>query len=226
MGEYLAHLPRQEELLESLRWHPLVVSRVIRERLARLLFMLKLAVPAVVFHRSWVAAKEEWPNGHQDGAGIRTGDRFDSLEDFSAWVHRLTMSEDPLMLLEGVQVTTSRFWIVEQETYLGAIELRHVLTPVMFEAIGHIGYSVRPSARGRGIASWALNAILPHARNVGLSRVLLTCDDKNQPSARTIEKNGGILEDIRATELGIKRRYWIDLQGYPCAESPEEASGL
>ena len=28
---------------------------------------------------------------------------------------------------------------------------------------------------------------------------------------RTIEKNGGVLEDVRATELGLTRRYWISL---------------
>lgn len=74
----------------------------------------------------------------------------------------------------------------------------------------------RPSARGRGIASWALRATLPHARSMGLTQVLLTCDEQNLPSARTIEKNGGVLEDVRNIELGLKRRYWIDLSGNRC----------
>ncbi|WP_207797265.1 GNAT family N-acetyltransferase [Arthrobacter glacialis] len=189
-----------------------------------LCFMLKLADPAVTFHRSWVEAKGEWPDGHQDGSGIRPGDRFETTKDFEAWIKRLTMPADPAMLFSGVQVNTSRFWIVEHETYLGAIELRHVLTPIMLEAVGHIGYNIRPTARGRGIATWALKAILPHARSMGLTRVLLTCDEQNLPSARTIEKNGGVLEDIRSTEIGVKRRYWIDLSGYPCDQAGEESS--
>lgn len=187
-------------------------------------FMPKLADPSVTFHKSWLDAKREWPHGHQNGSGIRPGDRFETTEDFETWIKRLSWPADPAMLLSGVQVTASRFWIVENENYLGAIELRHVLTPFMLEAVGHIGYNVRPTARGRGIATWALKAILPHARSIGLARVLLTCDEQNLPSARTIETNGGVLEDVRSTELGVKRRYWIDLSGYPCDQADEESS--
>jgi predicted acetyltransferase len=41
--------------------------------------------------------------------------------------------------------------------------------------------------------------------------VLLTCDEHNVASSRTIENNGGVLEDVRDTALGRKRRYWIEL---------------
>ena len=34
----------------------------------------------------------------------------------------------------------------------------------------------------------------------------MTCDDDNVPSARTIERNGGVFEDTR----NGKRRYWIE----------------
>ncbi|MGO4760434.1 GNAT family N-acetyltransferase, partial [Streptomyces sp. 2MCAF27] len=60
-------------------------------------------------------------------------------------------------------------------------------------------------------ASWALGAVLLKAPALGLDRVLLTCDDGNVGSARTIESNGGVLEDVRSTETGVKRRYWITL---------------
>jgi len=41
--------------------------------------------------------------------------------------------------------------------------------------------------------------------------VLITCDDDNVASAGTIERNGGVLEDVRETEDGPKRRYWVSL---------------
>jgi len=47
--------------------------------------------------------------------------------------------------------------------------------------------------------------------SIPLERVLVTCDDGNVASARTIEKAGGVLEDVRDTELGHTRRYWITL---------------
>ena len=103
------------------------------------------------------------------------------------------------------------WWITENDTYLGAITLRHALSEILLRGAGHIGYGIRPSARRRGLATWALAAVLPEARALGLDRVLVACDVGNVASARTIEKCGGLLEDVRDTELGRTRRYWITL---------------
>jgi predicted acetyltransferase len=46
----------------------------------------------------------------------------------------------------------------------------------------------------------------------GLHRILVTCDDDNIGSIRTIEKNGGILENVvDGPDLDKPiRRYWIE----------------
>jgi len=48
----------------------------------------------------------------------------------------------------------------------------------------------------------------------GLHRILVTCDDDNIGSIRTIEKNGGILENVvDGPDLAKPiRRYWIELR--------------
>ena len=97
-------------------------------------------------------------------------------------------------------------WIVEGETFLGSLAIRHELNDFLLNEGGHIGYSVRPSARRSGHAAEALAAALPIARELGLTRVLLTCDEDNSGSRSTIEKNGGIYEDTR----NGKRRYWVE----------------
>ena len=79
----------------------------------------------------------------------------------------------------------------------------------MLRAGGHIGYGIRPSARG--LATWAVQSVLVRAPALGLRKVLVTCGDSNLASARVIEKAGGVLEDVRETELGLTRRYWITL---------------
>jgi predicted acetyltransferase len=89
--------------------------------------------------------------------------------------------------------------------------VRHELNEFLLRAGGHIGYGIRPSARGRGLATWALRSVLPQASALGLEKVLVTCGDGNLASARVIEKAGGVLEDVRHTELGLTRRYWITL---------------
>jgi predicted acetyltransferase len=43
--------------------------------------------------------------------------------------------------------------ITEDGTYLGAITLRHELNDFLLRAGGHIGYGIRPSAHGRGLAT-------------------------------------------------------------------------
>jgi predicted acetyltransferase len=51
--------------------------------------------------------------------------------------------------------------------------------------------------------------VLPVARAQGLDQVMVSCDDTNIGSARTIESNGGVLENVVDTEIGRVRRYWI-----------------
>jgi predicted acetyltransferase len=65
---------------------------------------------------------------------------------------------------------------------------------------------VRPARRGQGHATRALALALDRAAELGIDRALVTCDFDNEPSRRTIERNGGVYEDRRADKL----RYWID----------------
>jgi predicted acetyltransferase len=105
---------------------------------------------------------------------------------------------------EGI-VLCDYLWITDGSEVVGFLALRHELTPWLLEEGGHIGYSVRPSRRREGHASRALDLALIRAKGLGLERVLLTCDEDNLGSRRTIENAGGVYEDSRKG----KRRYWI-----------------
>lgn len=174
--------------------------------------MPELIPPSTRLRESWLAARSEWDHGeHQPGSGLHADDDIESREGFGRWVARLHGESDPAIPPGTGRVHATYWWISEGDTYLGAITLRHALNDFLLWAGGHIGYSVRPSARRRGLATWALRSVLPEARALGLQRVLVTCDDINLASARTIENAGGALEDVRDTELGRTRRYWITL---------------
>jgi predicted acetyltransferase len=174
--------------------------------------MPELILPTLRLRDSWLDARDEWGRGvHQPGSGLHSDDEVDTEAGFRAWIDRLADEGNAAIRPADGRVHADYWWIADEERYLGCITLRHALTDFLLRAGGHVGYFVRPSARGSGLAAWALRAILPRARDLGLDRVLVTCDDGNVASARTIEKTGGVLENVRQTELGLTRRYWITL---------------
>lgn len=119
---------------------------------------------------------------------------------------RLTGTDEPVP-------ETFLFAFVEGQV-VGRAALRHRLTPALEREGGHIGYVVVPGCRRRGHATEILRQALGIARHsLGLRRVLVTCDATNAGSMRTIEKNGGVFEDVvDGPDLdGPLRRYWIDL---------------
>jgi predicted acetyltransferase len=172
--------------------------------------MPELIPPTARLHAAWLEAQAEWgPGQHEDGFGLRPSDEVRSPAGFAAWLARLASQPDP-----GVSVGAHRClyrWIVEDDRVLGGMALRYGGDDYVRWA-GHIGYGIRPSARRRGLGSWALGRILGEAQAVGLDRVLLVCAADNLASAKTIERCGGVLESIADSKFGHVRRYWINLQ--------------
>jgi len=104
-------------------------------------------------------------------------------------------------------VPTTIFWYISGEYYLGTLVIRHRLTPELAEAGGHVGYHVVAPWRRQGHATRMLAAGLRQCRELGLDRVLLTCDTGNEPSRRVILANGGGPDGHR----GGEDHFWIDL---------------
>ncbi len=181
--------------------------------------MIRLVDPDPRFQRSFLDAADEFiGEGKASYAGILSmppdasfdGVEFtrDGLEDpgafarFTSYLLAERLPETPRP--EGWVPYTVK-WVVEGEEYVGRASLRHTLTDQLFTWGGHIGYGVRPTARGRGVATAALAQMLTVAAAMGIDPVLVTCDVDNEPSRRTIERNGGVYEDTREGKL----RYWL-----------------
>jgi predicted acetyltransferase len=102
------------------------------------------------------------------------------------------------------------FLMAESEGILiGRASIRHELNDFLFNYGGHIGYGVRPKYRRQGFATEILRQSLTYLHGLGVSDVLLTCDEENVGSIRVIESQGGILENMMEFEGILKRRYWI-----------------
>jgi predicted acetyltransferase len=135
----------------------------------------------------------------------------EATETPEAFVARLLRAE---VLPDPPLVPQTTFWATIDEAVVGHIGLRHRLNAELAEVGGHIGYTVRPSYRGRGLAKEMLRQVLRTPKALEIGRLLLTCAPDNVASNRTILANGGTLERTifverigRATNL-----YWITLE--------------
>lgn len=113
-----------------------------------------------------------------------------------------------------------------EERIVGRLSLRHSLNGFLERIGGHIGYGVIPSCRRKGYATAMLKQAIPICKELGLQKVLLTCNIGNLASQKVIESCGGELEGItNLPELKIqKRRYWIQVTSYEETESEQNTA--
>ncbi|WP_183092527.1 GNAT family N-acetyltransferase [Nocardioides stalactiti] len=172
--------------------------------------MTTLVLPDLRWFPGWAATVADFGGKNMHGSGDWNLDQplEPTEESCHAFMAALAASApgDP----GGGKVPSTYYWITAEDggpddEVIGFLNLRHDLNDFLLEEGGHIGYSVRPARRRQGHASRALGLSVAAAGALGIDRVLLTCDTDNEASARTIEANGGVLEDVRKG----KRRYWV-----------------
>jgi predicted acetyltransferase len=163
-----------------------------------------LVEPGPRHHRSFLDALPEY---HRDGLHTELDPR--ALADpagFRRWIEETREAglrgEAPI---ERDRVPHRILWWADGDEYLGRARLNLRLNDELTEFGGHIGYDIRPSARGRGHATALLRASLRIAREAGIGPILLTCAPDNHASRRIIERNGGVLAD---TSRAGRLRYW------------------
>ena len=138
--------------------------------------------------------------------------RFERAEEWLAFTR----------LLENPETVPDNWVLSEQflclraadRRIVGTIQFRHEFNDFLRDFGGHIGYSVRPSERRKGYATQMLAACLAVVRQFGLPRVLVTCEEHNEASRRTILANGGVYErTVTCARDNITlERYWIPIE--------------
>lgn len=180
--------------------------------------MISLVRPDPDRYEDWRAAFDEFGATPKDGTGFKPSETVDtSPEAFGVYLdHRASQGDTSVAPPEGL-VHCTYFWILDDDVLVGFLALRHRLNEALYTSGGHVGYSVRPSARGRGVATKALQLGLDEARRLGLEHVLVCCLETNAASRSVIERCGGQFEDIREHGAipGPARRYWFGLPPWP-----------
>ena len=167
---------------------------------------LKLVKASEQYHRQIQDMLDEW---HATGERIVPyAIRRVDYHDFDNYCDSLEVKD-----VSGNLVPDSTFFCLDEERNImvGAVNIRHYLNEGLLLNGGHIGDGVRPSERRKGIATKMIALALDECRKLGIEKVLMVCDKQNVGSAKSIQNNGGVLENEVVVDGVTEQRYWIDL---------------
>lgn len=135
--------------------------------------------------------------------------RRTDYHDFDDYCAHLEVKDE-----SGGLVPDSTYFCLDEDRNIvvGAVNIRHYLNESLLLNGGHIGDGVRPSERRKGIAIKMIALALDECKKLGITKVLMVCDKENIASAKSIQKNGGILENEISMDGVIEQRYWIELR--------------
>lgn len=126
--------------------------------------------------------------------------------DFETYLDSLEVKEP-----HGKYVPDSTFFCLDTERniFVGAVNIRHYLNEQLIVGSGHIGDGIRPSERCKGYGTKMIALALEECKKLGIDKVLMCCNKDNVASAKTIIRNGGVLENEIDDDGIIVQRYWI-----------------
>lgn len=171
--------------------------------------ILKLVEVSENFREQVLEYKDEFDNNNEILHGTAG---LGKAENFEEWLKAIVDNSFEETVRQGFVPSSTYLAVrVEDDKLLGMIDIRHKLNEYLFNFGGHIGYSIRKSERRKGYAKEMLEQALGKCREMGLDKVLITCDKENIASASTIKSQGGVLENEVNEEDEIVQRYWINL---------------
>ena len=175
---------------------------------------MQLVLSAVKYRESFLEALKEFATEERRARSAIDGMQklYEESLTFGDFLEKLRRRAEGKHLPEGY-VPHTTYWLVEGTIFVGVVDIRHRLTPHLLEIGGHTGYAIRPSKRGKGYGNKILELALSKAKELGITKVRVTCNEDNVASAKIIEKSGGIFDGavFSKEENVMKRRYWIYL---------------
>jgi predicted acetyltransferase len=167
---------------------------------------MQLVKPTKKYEKSWKEAIQEFEDENRKGFWNHS----ETPRDINKYIQLTSEQEKGINIPKG-WVPSSTYWLIDNNKFIGHVNIRHKLNDWSKKFAGHIGYAIRPTERNKGYGSKILELALQKAKKLGLKKVLLTCNESNIASKKIIIKNNGELYDKVETESEPKGRYWIEL---------------
>ena len=175
---------------------------------------MKLILPEEKYWTSFKKGLEElkkFPTPF-DILSMKNGINYDNFADYQLDCENNRLG---IGLKEGY-VASTKLWLINNDKFVGIFDLRHSLTDYLKKEGGNIAYYIIPSARKKGFAYNGLKLCCEYAReNLGLEKVLITCNAENIASYKTMKKvmteYGGFEDTPIQFSNKSENRVWINL---------------
>lgn len=138
---------------------------------------------------------------------------LEKFDDINEWYDKQKAQEDENNCPKG-HAPDWKYLCVDNGEVIGFLSYRHPIEgiPILEEYGGHVGYSVKPSRRRQGVATWQLKELIKVIREEGeLKRIMVTCNVENEGSRKTILACGGKYQDTNKWMEETVERYWIEI---------------
>ena len=141
--------------------------------------------------------------------------KLEDFENYLDWLEKVK-NDTSVENLPKDRVPATLFLTIRKSDnkMVGIVQVRHHIEHKYLKVYGgHIGDSIRPSERNKGYATAQIGLALEFCRVLGIKEVLLTADENNISSIKSILKNDGIFDKMVEDKETNKKlnRYFIYL---------------
>ena len=142
-----------------------------------------------------------------------TGRLHAYLDDYKGWLEKL--ENDLHTIPNDEKVPSVTYFLVRSNDnrIVGMINIRLALNEYLRRGAGHIGYSIRPTERGKGYNKINLYLGLKICNEYGIDKVLMDAELDNIASWKTMESLGGkrVKEWLDEEDNSMTVNYEIDV---------------
>jgi predicted acetyltransferase len=135
---------------------------------------------------------------------------------YEEWLDDVINSSDEEYAKARNLVPASTYFTVRENDnkIVGMVNLRHYLNDMLRQVGGHIGYSIRPTERGKGYAKVQLYLALLECKKLGIEEAMVDCVKSNIKSEKTIIALGGVFdkEFYDQPHKRVLRNYYINVE--------------